>query len=119
MPTCCIPPVRPAPATCVCTVFPITHENAAQYENYPIGVPLAGIEVLLDEENGSKLCLAGPQILNGYLNRPSLNAERLFDKDGKRFYRTGDKGVWRTGMAGWIFWLGSAIKSSCAAIGFI
>ncbi|WNO10697.1 amino acid adenylation domain-containing protein [Teredinibacter sp. KSP-S5-2] len=85
----------PTEATCVCTVYEIHHDNVDQHTSFPIGIPLPDIEIYLDPHEATdgtgELCVTGPQIMNGYLNRPLLNRERLFEKDGKPFYRTGDK----------------------------
>ncbi|ACY18769.1 amino acid adenylation domain protein [Haliangium ochraceum DSM 14365] len=35
---------------------------------------------------------AGPGVVKGYLNRPELTRERFVERDGQRFYRTGDRG---------------------------
>ncbi|MBO9497485.1 AMP-binding protein, partial [Thalassotalea sp. G20_0] len=85
----------PTEATCVCTVFTINAANVDKYEAYPIGSPLAGISVLIDESNDSEseqgeLWIAGSQLLTGYLNRPDLNENRIVVVNGTRYYRTGD-----------------------------
>lgn len=86
----------PTEVTCVCTIFEITRETVSEYTSYPIGVALPSIEVLIqesedDENPGGELCLAGQQVLNGYLNRHELNEKRFFEKDRQLYYRTGDK----------------------------
>ena len=38
-----------------------------------------------------ELCVGGDAVSSvGYLNRPELNAQKFFERDGTRFYRTGD-----------------------------
>ncbi len=86
----------PTEVTCVCTIFEITADIARDYSAYPTGIPLPAVEVLIEdmgtgEAPAGELCLAGPQLLSGYLNRPELNAARFFVSTGKQFYRTGDK----------------------------
>lgn len=85
----------PTEATCVCTVFTINAENVDKYETYPIGSPLPGISVLINKSNKcdteqGELWITGTQLLSGYLNRPTLNENRIINVNGKRYYRTGD-----------------------------
>ncbi len=71
--------------------------------NSPIGTPLASLAVLvLNQEQAllpkgvaGEMYVAGAGVARGYLNQPSLSAERfveLADFPGQRFYRTGDIG---------------------------
>ncbi|SDR81481.1 amino acid adenylation domain-containing protein [Pseudomonas trivialis] len=61
-----------------------------------IGKPLPGFsyQVLKESPNtvGGELILSGPQVADGYLNRPELTAERFIMREGyhERFYRSGD-----------------------------
>uniref|UniRef100_A0A7S0L8F5 4-coumarate--CoA ligase n=1 Tax=Coccolithus braarudii TaxID=221442 RepID=A0A7S0L8F5_9EUKA len=62
-----------------------------------VGELVPGMECKLIDLNGApvgvgergEICLRGPNIMKGYLNRPEANAES-FDADG--FYKTGDVG---------------------------
>ncbi len=58
----------------------------------PIGSVHAGHDyVLLDGDDvEGELCIAGPQMTPGYLD-PADEQGRFLDRDGKRFYRTGDR----------------------------
>ena len=68
----------------------------------PIGRPVPGTGSLILDEAGNllplgvvgELCLTGPQIADGYWNRPDLTAEKFADLDicgaSRRVYRTGD-----------------------------
>ncbi|VVJ19499.1 Modular polyketide synthase [Amycolatopsis camponoti] len=58
----------------------------------PIGEVHAGHDyLLLDEAAGEgELCIAGPQMTPGYLD-PADEQGRFLDRDGRRFYRTGDR----------------------------
>ena len=47
---------------------------------------------------------AGDGVVNGYLNRPELTAQKFVEIDGLRFYRTGDMG--RISADGWLEILG-------------
>ncbi len=65
-----------------------------------IGQVVAGTEIiLLDKEDPAKLAPAGepgelavhgPQIMQGYWNRPEASADVFIERDGKRWLRTGD-----------------------------
>jgi amino acid adenylation domain-containing protein len=69
---------------------------------YPIGFPCAHCEALvLDEERREMrvgdeglLYIAGPSVFRGYWNRPVENARAFLDRDGKRWYNTGDVVRW-------------------------
>lgn len=62
----------------------------------PIGRIHAGHEhLLLTEDDGTsevegELCITGPQLTAGYLD-PADNAGRFLDRDGRTWYRTGDR----------------------------
>jgi amino acid adenylation domain-containing protein len=44
-------------------------------------------------ENGEgEICLSGSQVASGYWQAPELTAERFFEAQGRRWYRTGDLG---------------------------
>jgi amino acid adenylation domain-containing protein len=63
-----------------------------------VGLPIPDLEVhLLDPhlepvKNGEpgEICVSGPGLARGYLNRKSLTAERFIHWKGKRLYRSGD-----------------------------
>jgi len=69
-----------------------------------VGLPFPGTEWrIMDAETGTKdmgigkdnvgeICVAGPQIMKGYLNQPEENAESFVEYEGKRYFRTGDIG---------------------------
>jgi amino acid adenylation domain-containing protein len=77
----------------------------------PIGRPLAGDQILVMGRDGhprpmglpGELCLSGPSVSPGYLDRDDLTAEAFFPnrfpgRDGPdylRMYRTGDRGRFR------------------------
>lgn len=64
-----------------------------------IGIPDFGVDArIIDLETGEELppgkegelIVSGPEMLEGYWNRPRDNEESFIEKDGKRFLRTGD-----------------------------
>ncbi|RSM62495.1 amino acid adenylation protein [Amycolatopsis sp. WAC 01376] len=100
------PPTRlvngygPTEATAFATFFECTVESLAGVERIPIGHALQKTTVhVLDEDlnpvpagETGELCLGGPGVATGYLNRPELTAERFViePSTGERVYRTGD-----------------------------
>ena len=71
-----------------------------------IGLPLPGVEwAIFDSEdfnkgqitgygieNTGEICVCGPQVMKGYLNRPEATAETLKEWDGRIWCLTGDIG---------------------------
>lgn len=49
------------------------------------------LELVPPGEEG-EICCAGPNVMQGYHNRPDATEEVIFYRDGKRFFRTGDMG---------------------------
>ena len=89
----------PTEVTIVATCYTIETVEPDRELAYPIGQPLAGVAVLLLNEQGQpvaegqagELCLGGDQVMLGYLNRPDETAARIFSHAGIRYYRTGDR----------------------------
>ncbi|MES1241816.1 MAG: non-ribosomal peptide synthetase, partial [Acidobacteriota bacterium] len=88
----------PTEATIICTSHP-----AAAGEDRPwIGRPLPNARVLLVGRGGllapvgavGEIWIGGAGVARGYRNREELTAERFAERDGERFYRTGDLGRW-------------------------
>ncbi|MDR3567679.1 MAG: amino acid adenylation domain-containing protein [Syntrophobacteraceae bacterium] len=87
--------------TNVCTWFAIPPVvESDRIEPYPIGKTCSNLEsVVVDPEGQAvergaegELCIAGPQVMQGYWNLPEQTARALFcDPSGKRWYRTGDR----------------------------
>jgi amino acid adenylation domain-containing protein len=65
-----------------------------------VGRPFAGVsvEVVNDELEPvatgvvGEVLFAGPGVVQGYLNRPELTAQKFIERHGSRFYKTGDRG---------------------------
>ena len=64
----------------------------------PVGKPIANTDIYVLDENGrpcaagqaGELYIAGAGVGRGYLNRAEMTAERFIERDGVRFYRSGD-----------------------------
>lgn len=80
-----------------------TEEREDWSESVPLGHPLPNSRVYILNSGlrlqpfgvGGEICLAGPGVGRGYLNRPELSAEKFVDnplRPGERLYRTGDRG---------------------------
>ena len=82
-------------------------EKGREYRNIPIGRPLDGCAAyitdssmnLLPPGETGELCLGGPQLAEGYWQRPELTAEKFTEleipgKGKTRVYRTGDLARW-------------------------
>lgn len=88
------------------TVWATVDELTADPEGpVTIGRPVPGARIrVLDEEGRAagmgetgEICIAGPGVAAGYLDRPGLTAERFVPEPGRpdeRTYRTGDRGRW-------------------------
>ncbi|MGE4552643.1 MAG: alpha/beta fold hydrolase [Desulfovibrionaceae bacterium] len=83
------------------TMHGLTSANWREYPDIvPIGEPVAGMAILVCDEQGrelpagvpGELLLAGPSVGRGYLNAPELTARRFSERDGRRVYRSGDLG---------------------------
>jgi len=67
-----------------------------------IGMAIPGcVSAIIDPETNTFLApndegmivISGPQVMTGYLNDPEKTASVVFEKDGRRWYKTGDKGT--------------------------
>jgi amino acid adenylation domain-containing protein len=92
----------PTESTVCGTFYRLEGESAGAV---PIGKPIANYDIyILDGDNlqpigvPGELCIAGPGVARGYLNREELNKEKFTQdplKPGQRMYRTGDRARWR------------------------
>ena len=84
--------------TIVCLCHTINEPDEDRSSSYPIGKPLEGVEATILAEDGSEvadgvqgeLCIGGIQVMRGYFDQPVENDKVLFERNGLRFYRTGD-----------------------------
>ena len=81
---------------------PVLSSNLLVGENRigTIGIPWPSTAMRILREDGTwadlgevgEICAAGPQVMLGYLNRPDETAQVIFEKDGLRWFKTGDLG---------------------------
>ncbi len=65
-----------------------------------VGKPFPDVAVRVTDPDGNlvpfgavgEICFAGKGVVHGYLNRPELTAEKFVEREGQRFYQTGDMG---------------------------
>lgn len=82
---------------------PVTHSTPQLAKRKPgtVGLPLPATDIkVVDVETGTRelpcgeageLCIAGPQVMKGYWNRPEESAQVLHpDADGRIWFHTGD-----------------------------
>lgn len=94
----------PTEATIYCTYYKLTRggENLSQNGIISIGIPMANVQAIIMRENGElvegqekgELCVAGGQVTPGYWNNEEKNTSSFFEKDGVRYYHTGDLCYW-------------------------
>ncbi|MGH8890406.1 MAG: amino acid adenylation domain-containing protein [Acidothermaceae bacterium] len=83
----------------VVTSYTLNGDPAAWPDRPPIGHAIQKAVIEICDEAGrpvvpgepGELCIGGPVLAHGYLNRPELTAERFIEREGERYYRTGDQ----------------------------
>lgn len=71
-----------------------------------VGRPIEGVEILIDRSEGEyregegEILAFGPNIMQGYYNKPDKNAEVFKDIAGKIWFKTGDVGKMVKGPGG-------------------
>ncbi|GHH14989.1 non-ribosomal peptide synthetase/type I polyketide synthase [Streptomyces lanatus] len=89
----------PTEATINATCHIIHTRPADDVRHLPIGRPIAGTELAVVTEDGrtcapgeaGELLIAGTGLTPGYLGEPRLTAEAFLERDGRRWYRSGDR----------------------------
>jgi amino acid adenylation domain-containing protein len=79
---------------------PVVPEN--REAPYPIGFPCSHCRVVVLDEDGEEVAagetgllhVAGPNVFAGYWNRPAETAAALIERNGVRWYNTGDLVRW-------------------------
>lgn len=85
-----------------CTIFSTVYEQRHDYEDAPIGRPIAGYQLyvmdqamhLVPQGVAGELCVAGEGVGREYLNNPGMTAAKFVNVGGVRMYRTGDLVRW-------------------------
>ncbi|MEP5761234.1 MAG: AMP-binding protein [Litoreibacter sp.] len=67
--------------------YPIKREES--YADAPIGHPLPGTCIHIDNETG-ELCIGGAAVGLGYYNQPNITQKVFVSHEGQTFYKTGD-----------------------------
>ena len=89
-----------------------------------LGVPFIGVDsrvidptTLLEVPQGEQgeIIMSGPQIFSGYWKRPDATKDAFIERDGKRFFRSGDLG--RVDIDGYFF-ITDRLKRMINASGF-
>ncbi|SER75820.1 amino acid adenylation domain-containing protein [Propionibacterium cyclohexanicum] len=73
-----------------------------EWTTIPYGLPLSGQHYRVADEHGrdrpdlvpGELWIGGAGVAEGYFHNEILTAERFVERDGDRWYRTGDYGMW-------------------------
>ncbi|MFD8598603.1 amino acid adenylation domain-containing protein [Kitasatospora sp. NPDC059646] len=68
---------------------PFPHEHWDPDRRAPIGRPLPHVRELLTRHG--ELLIGGPAVASGYRGLPAATAERFVLRDGRRWFRTGDR----------------------------
>ena len=94
----------PTECTVDSSAFRIDMGNYQNFTAYPIGMPLQGVSIHVMDREGralpdsvtGELWISGDGVSRGYLNNASPGA--FVEKDGQRYYRTGDNGFVQNGL---------------------
>jgi fatty-acyl-CoA synthase len=102
-----------------------THINPPQHpKRQCLGIPIFGVDARvvdpdtlaeLPQGETGEIVVSGPQVLRGYWKKPEADRAVFFERDGKRFFRTGDLG--RMDEEGYFF-ITDRLKRMINAAGF-
>ncbi len=96
----------PTEATVATSLIDVTREALAKYADMPVGYPKPECTLRCTTLDGAmatkdapgEIEIIGPHVSIGYLNNDALNAEKFFEVDGQRAFRTGDYGWFEDGI---------------------
>ena len=88
----------PTETTIVCMNYEIHIADPCRSSAYPIGRPLDGVyaliidgdDVITHPEHSGELWIGGVQVMNRYFDQAEETARKVVERDGIRYYRTGD-----------------------------
>jgi amino acid adenylation domain-containing protein len=89
----------PTETTTTCTFFRIPSVIPADRQDpYPIGFPCSHCRAMVLDDSGREaaegqeglLYISGPSVFAGYVNHPNETAAAFLDRNGIRWYKTGD-----------------------------
>ena len=91
----------PTETAIFCTRYDVPDD--ALVTAHPLGRPLPGAMVRVVDERGMRvpigaegeIWIGGRGVSRGYLGRPAEQAASFVERDGQRFYRSGDRARWR------------------------
>jgi len=74
----------------------------ADTKNITVGRPLSGVTEIIADAQGrplhtgetGELWIGGERVARGYLERPGLNAQKFVERDGIRYFKSGDLAKW-------------------------
>jgi fatty-acyl-CoA synthase len=111
--------------------YGLTETAAPSHSNPPdapkkqcLGIPFMSVDARvvdpdtlkeLPQGESGEIVMSGPQIFDGYWKRPDANAQAFFERDAKRFFRSGDLG--RIDEEGYFF-MTDRLKRMINASGF-
>ncbi len=92
----------PTEATVATTSIQVTNSVLDRFNPLPVGRAKPGSQLMIQDEAGhllqpgsrGEIVIAGPNVSQGYINRPDLTARAFVEHEGHRAYRTGDAGHW-------------------------
>ncbi|MBP7513581.1 MAG: AMP-binding protein [Flavobacteriales bacterium] len=96
----------PTEATVATSLIDVTREVLTKYPDMPVGYAKRECTirtttpdgVVATKEAPGEIEIIGPHVSIGYLNNDALNAEKFFEVDGQRAFRTGDYGWFQNGI---------------------
>ncbi len=96
----------PTEATVATTSILVDQKLLDTHDPLPIGYERPGSTVMIRNPDGTaapdgergEIIILGPNVSPGYLARPDLTAAAFFAEDGRRGYKTGDRGHAKDGL---------------------
>ena len=84
----------PTETTIITSLVEITEDILSKCTSLPIGYPMPGSQLFIDEEIGQRkegeLIISGNHVSVGYFKNEELNNQKFFNYQGRRAFKTGD-----------------------------